>query len=481
MAIIQTGCAPWAEAILASTKNGFLDSAYSIKVYLKAHWKEFRPGGLTRPLVSCHSPEIIQARSAPGEMMLVSKEINTVKPFRVVMITGAYFPEISGAGLQCRSLIGAAADERLCFSVITTACNPKLPFRDLVDGVPVYRLPVSGKSLAARALSWIPRLAYILLRVLPGAHLVHLHGFSRKSYLFVSLARILRKRIIIKMSSLGEDDPESVFRSGGARAFFYRLANRYIAPSQALAESYRRSGLPAEKLFELTNGVDTVRFSPAEESEKLALRRALGLPEDQVLVLFAGHFSEEKRPHLLALVWSELKVENVGLVLIGSAAPGSFEVSGRVVEEVQRLRKAGGPGALVIAGLTRRPEDYFRAADIFVLPSVREGLPNALLEAMASGLACVAVKLPGSTETLLGNRERAGGCGILFEADDRGALGEALERLARDRGLRQELGRMARQRVLESCSLEKVARRYRDFVFQICRRKSSSPELLSSR
>ena len=109
---------------------------------------------------------------------------DSARTLRVLMITGAYFPEISGAGLQCKSLISAAANERLCFAVVTTSRDRTLPFRDRVEGVPVYRLPMSKHGFAGTFMAWLPRLTYIFFKELLGADIIHFHGLSRKSYLF---------------------------------------------------------------------------------------------------------------------------------------------------------------------------------------------------------------------------------------------------------------------------------------------------------
>ena len=102
----------------------------------------------------------------------------------MVMVTGAYYPEFSGAGLQCRSLIRAAQSADLCFAVVTTCRDRSLPFRDRVDGVPVYRLFVKDKPSATTFFRWMPKIAFLKFALFLRADIIHLHGFSRKSFLF---------------------------------------------------------------------------------------------------------------------------------------------------------------------------------------------------------------------------------------------------------------------------------------------------------
>jgi glycosyltransferase involved in cell wall biosynthesis len=98
-------------------------------------------------------------------------------------------------------------------------------------------------------------------------------------------------------------------------------------------------------------------------------------------------------------------------------------------------------------------ERYFQAANIYVLPSIREGLPLALLEAMASGLACVATRLPGSTDSVIDD----GRNGLLVEPDDERAFASAIRALILDLERAARLGSSARETVVERYSIQKTA------------------------
>jgi len=388
---------------------------------------------------------------------------NSSLTLRVLMVTGAYFPEVSGAGLQCKSLISAAADDRLSFTVVTTSRDRRLPFRDSVDGVTVYRLPVGRHGSLVALVGWLPRLAYIFFKELPGIDIIHLHGLSRKSYLFIACGVLFRKTVLMKITSMGEDDPASIQQAGRLRRTFFRLVDFYLCPSAALTESCRRFGITQHRLLYLPNGVDCGRFRPVGRGEKLKLRRDLGLPADGLIVLFTGHFSSDKRPHLLARAWSDIESKEVSLVFVGTSSEDSYEVSPEVVAAVNEVAgRENLPGELIRVEWSGKMENYYQASDIFVLPSVREGMPNALLEAMATGLACAASRLEGITDILF-----EGDCGMLFEPDDLAGLRKTIEQLAGNHILREETGARARQKVCGKYDLEKVAKAYNNFVFRI--------------
>ncbi len=145
------------------------------------------------------------------------------------------------------------------------------------------------------------------------------------------------------------------------------------------------------------------------------------------------------------------------LVFVGATRSRYYEIDGQLVADLHRRASALGVNARIqYVERTDEIELFYRAVDIFVLPSVREGLPNALLEAMASGAACVATRLPGVTEGLIHH----GRNGLLVPADERGALEMALRELAADPDQRVRLGAEARRTIESQYGIERVAVRY---------------------
>ena len=140
------------------------------------------------------------------------------------MVTGAYFPELSGAGLQCRALIGKLRD-RVDFTVLTTTADATLPVDDVQDGVPVHRVLVNPASTWSKAGASL-RIAGAFLRAARRFSIVHFHGFSQKSILLMGLARLKRKRIAVKMTSVGHDDPGSTSREDASLVLLRRTDRR---------------------------------------------------------------------------------------------------------------------------------------------------------------------------------------------------------------------------------------------------------------
>lgn len=102
-----------------------------------------------------------------------------------------------------------------------------------------------------------------------------------------------------------------------------------------------------------------------------------------------------------------------------------------------------------------RPEDYYRAADLFILPSQNEGLPNVVLEAMSCGLPCVVTRISGTTDLI--DHEATG---MLFTVNDERSFVDAMAPLVDDHGRRKQMGALAAADIQHRLSSEKSAERY---------------------
>ena len=189
-------------------------------------------------------------------------------------------------------------------------------------------------------------------------------------------------------------------------------ASRLFAVSRALADRFATAAkLPADRVQVARNGVDMERFRPGD---RRAARAALGLPMDARLVLGVGRLVSNKGFHLAADCLRDLP-SDVMLVLVGEGP------------DQARIAAIGGDRVRFLGGL---PPDQVaqacRACDVLTLPSEREGWPNVVTEALASGLRVVATTVGGIPE-ILGNASLGDGTlGRLVPWNDRGALLRAL-------------------------------------------------------
>ena len=186
------------------------------------------------------------------------------------MVTGAYFPEVSGAGLQCRELV-KQLHRSVRLTILTTTADPTARMIDTQDGVPVHRVFIDPSNRWSKVAGAV-RLTVAVFRNRHRFSILHLHGFSQKSILLSCFAVLRRWPIVIKMTSVGHDDPVSMKARGGLAYRCYLRAALHVGVSSRMTVLYERAGLPLKRYRIIPNGVDLVRFRPADEAERQTLR-----------------------------------------------------------------------------------------------------------------------------------------------------------------------------------------------------------------
>ena len=377
----------------------------------------------------------------------------------VLMVTGAFAPEISGGGVQCRTMMQAIGS-RATFSVLTTCTDRSLRAEDTIDGRQVTRVFVDVSRRSTKVVAALRTMAFFLRRH-RDFQIVHLHGFSQKSILVTWLARLFGKKIVLTMHTAGQDDPEGVQRLGALAYRTYRSADRVIAISDAMAAHYRAARLPPERLRLAANGVDTERFAPVTEIARQQLRRQLGgLPIDVPWVAFVGYFSADKGPDVLYRAWVTLRQRTgreIGLLYAGATASPYHEVDAQLAIDIREDAAANEWAHLVrFTGEVAEVERIYQASDIFVMPSSREAFGMALVEAMATELPVIASAIGGVTDVIVDD----GRTGVLVPARDPGAIADALQRLLDDPFHATTLGAAARRSVVERYGLNVSADRW---------------------
>lgn len=360
------------------------------------------------------------------------------------MVTGVYDPETSGASLQCRQLIATLRSD-VEFEVLTTSADPSLPRSSVVDGVTVTRVWVDP-SRPATKLGALAAMSRAFLDSARRVDVVHLHGFSQKTILLITLSKLMRKRTVLKLTSFGHDDAVTMKRRGGVGYAAYKRVDRAIAVSPRLHDAWGEAGLDAGRVTLIPNGVDTQRFRPADPEAQRGLKRKLGLADDLPVVLFVGFFSHEKRPDVLYRAWADLWSAGLHstLVLVGATRSQYYEVDPAMAQSMRAdASRRHLSDHLVFDERASDIADYFRAADVFALPTTREGLPNVLLESMASAVPPVITRLPGITDWIVED----GVTGRLVPTADAADFAEALRHVLSDAAGRRAMGAAARAHV----------------------------------
>jgi glycosyltransferase involved in cell wall biosynthesis len=194
-----------------------------------------------------------------------------------------------------------------------------------------------------------------------------------------------------------------------------KASDHVICVAEALRSVALELGVPAERVSTLRNGVDTTLFTPGSQAEA---RELTGLPASETVLLCVGHLIERKGQHLLLQAYARVHPDRGPLLVFvggGESRQSLSELAGSLgVAERVRFVGAVPPETL---------PDWYRAADVMILASLREGWPNVVLEALACGTPVIATRVWGTPEIL-------DGCpaGLLVSADVEG-LADGLARL----------------------------------------------------
>jgi glycosyltransferase involved in cell wall biosynthesis len=356
------------------------------------------------------------------------------------MVLQSYPPVLGGAQRQVRQLAPLLAERGIGVHVITRRV-PGTPRHAEEPGATVERLYVPGHGPSASAM-FVAGATHRLLRLRPDV----IHAFDLLS---PSLAALLASSVsgapvvakVLSTGSGGDLDRlgHKWFGPTRARVIARRFAAWHAVSAEVEAELCELGVDPA-RFARIANGVDCRHHRPPDGASRLAARRRLGIGPEEFVTLYCGRFAPVKRLDLLVAAMHH--------------APGILVLAGDGAE-APRLREAAADsrvaGRIRFLPTVEDPAELYRVADVYASSSGTEGMSNAVLEAMASGLPVVANRASGMGELL------HGGVGLLVEAERPDELGAALRRLAVDRALRRRLGGAARAAVVERHTLAAVA------------------------
>ena len=234
------------------------------------------------------------------------------------------------------------------------------------------------------------------------------------------------------------------------RAAYYRMLDNYtsrynkevIAVSKAVKDDLVEQGMGEEKVIVIRNGISIPELDP-ERGRKI--RTELGIAESTLLVGTVGRLSPQKDyPTFLRAAAEVLRTVPKTLFLIAG--------DGYLRPELEALsRKLGIGDSVVFLGYRKDVFDIVSAFDIFALSSLWEGLPLAILEAMALGKPVVATCVPGTAEAVVD-----GETGYLVPLKDTRALARKIVGLVRNREKARQMGEMGRKRVITHFSIKRM-------------------------
>ncbi len=235
------------------------------------------------------------------------------------------------------------------------------------------------------------------------------------------------------------------------RRIFFAFCRRVHVVSTGLRDNLHQWGLRSwHPIVATPNGVDTTRFSPQWDGERNKIRKELGFDETDQVIGIVGRLVAVKRHRMLLEAFTELAAEfpRLHLLVVGDGGEGREGV-------ITAMREHPLAARVHWVGHQDNLPRFYQAMDLLTAPSELEGLSNAVLEAMATGLPVLGHVACGNSEVI-----QDGQNGLLSSLNSPQELAAALRAALLDHSTLRKLGQSARESVLRDYSMEAMVRSY---------------------
>ncbi len=364
----------------------------------------------------------------------------------IVILVSDYLPSRGGTSTQTR--LHALEFARRGWDVTVLTPRVRLQFgSERLEGIKIRRIALPGRGRLAKALDlalswlWLVRRR----RTLDAVSVIMDADFA-----LAACAGGLKRSTVVTWVTRGDATRMLGGRIGSVRRWLLRGCNQVVLTSR-MEEELRGLGVSGASIIPVP--VDTSQFRPPSAVEKATALRDLNIDSGSI-VLFVGHLQERKGVDLLIRAFRQVLDADLDahLVIVGGPVEAVDALYAKSLEAI--VRESDLDQRVLFAGPQEDVTRYFFAADVFCLPSHREGMPNVLLEAMACGLACVAPASAGGDELLLESS------GVIPESNSPADLAGSLIGVLVDPGLRQSLGSAAAARARSEYRAERIVTDY---------------------
>jgi glycosyltransferase involved in cell wall biosynthesis len=241
-------------------------------------------------------------------------------------------------------------------------------------------------------------------------------------------------------------------------------ADRYIAVSEATRRSWVNDGLDANRVEVVHSGIDPDLYPAGGSVERLAARRALGIPPDAFVALYYGRLDVDKGIDLLLEAWRCLAMPTESARLVLQGRPVLDPDPDRYLRHLRQQAPAGCHWLPMQDDIM----SALHASDVVVMPSVTEGLSRTVLEAMAAGRPVIATRVGGVPEIMTGPFSR-----FLFDSGDTDGLVKQLSAIVGWREREPDLGSRCSRHIRANFSLTTMADRIDEILREEANRRSS--------
>jgi len=351
---------------------------------------------------------------------------------------------------------------------VIAAKNAKAPKHERAPGIEVHRVVKPYEIMAMAKMRKLDTKKHFSL--------IHTHATA--GFLYVFLKHLITKRrplvthvhgttagVFESLKPLTAHGMQRTFRerywswiSLERQKIMWSSSDKLLCVSSGVAEELQHLyGITSEKLEVVYNGVDVEYFKPANKRERSRIREKLGIRDDAPFLLYVGHLSPRKGIRFLLKAVPEVLSEfpNATFALVGGT-PKFVKRKDYLQTWIGMAEKLKVQRNVLFLGEVGHNETltYYQAADVFVFPTLYEGLAKALLEAMACELPIVATKIGGNGDAIANGKN-----GFLVNPYDSEELSSAVIEVLSNPSFGEQLGKNARQTACRSFTWEGVAKR----------------------
>ncbi len=408
--------------------------------------------------------------------MLANSQLKNIK---LLLIAPSFYPVHGGAGLRFYRYLPYFHEQNIETTVICGTPKSKkftdedrkadwLQFQDgtLVDeivlkGARILKYKIPGKGSKQRSSILLEKALDFCAQQATKPDIVHIIA-PMPFHVINQLKKIKKFDVkLVYSHTIAKDFSNNVLVKLLQKWKIKQVLSQYdyvLVQSNALRDSIKTMNQTFNVIV-IPNGVDAEKFSPVKnQQEKTQLRNSLGLPVNATIVTLVGAVHPRKGTDLLVEAWSRV-VEihpSLNLLLIGPRYDLLRNELAGFNEKIKQSISASNMSANVhFLGQVDCVDLYLKVSDMFVFPSKREGMPNAVLEAMSSSLPVIVTPFIGLSEELGVANEH-----YLLADRSSNSLRENILKLINDRSLCNQLSMNAREWVLSNMTIKQSAERH---------------------
>lgn len=319
------------------------------------------------------------------------------------MVSMFFPPTFGGASVQSLRLAKELIKQGCQVEFLSDNATKPTIYNDQYDGVVVTRLKTYSENLHSKLrelIFSIKLIKFLLFR--PDLKIVHFHAIRGLELLTFPIIRLMGKKVILKLTLVGVDDPLAFKRRKLLSPLFMwglRSANHMIAISEELKQRSYQAGFDDQVVKKIFNGFDEENFFIPNAAQKAALRAQLAIPPNAPVFLSVGKVEHRKGYDLLlqAFVDIQKQMPEATLVVVGpdNVESNSYYLSLQAFITKHQLHN------IHFVGRQYNVHEFTKASDYFLFCSRQEGFGTVMIEAMACGLPTIAMNIQGVTEDIV--------------------------------------------------------------------------------